>query len=150
MATKKKSTSAKPVKRRARYERRETVRRKSKGLKGLFSGINWGEALLFGVAGYEVGNVLNETGISEAIYAKLPANNILREQINTAFGISNGKLQGGNTMMKDAGLIGLGKVGYDAAKGKMSVGDKNAILPFSIGAILDPAKPNGSSNGERW
>jgi hypothetical protein len=115
---------------------------------------NWLEMLLFGAAGYLSGNLLNDLGISEAIYGKMSYSNPLKQQIDFAYSNSGGKLQGGNTIMKDVGIVGLAKSGYDAYKGKMGKGDLNAVLPFSIGAILDPAKdkgsPSGAKHGGRW
>lgn len=131
--------------RRSRGDRKMSRRTHSRKDK-----LKWGEALLFGAAGYLAGNVLNETGIAQTIHNKLPDGNPLKEQIDMAYGISGGKLQGGNTIMKDVGVIGLAATLFDGARhGRIKKGLKDVVLPFSIGALLDPSKTE-SNKGGRW
>jgi len=142
MATKdKKSKSPKP--KRSRGSKGKT---KNKGsVKNFLGGkIKWGEALLFGVLGYEMGNVLQGSGAPEYLYNKYP---MFAEAVNLSSAEDSGDF-----INKLLGLGAGSKVLYDGmAKGKVTDGDLSILLPYTLGTVLDANKKGLSvSNGERW
>lgn len=142
MATKdKKPKSPKP--KRSRGSNGKT--RSKSSVKNFLGGkIKWGEALLFGVLGYEMGNVLQGSGAPEYLYQKYP---MFQEAVN-----SSTAKDSGDFINKLLGLGAGGKVLYDGmAKGKVTDGDLSILLPYTLGTVLDSNKKGSSvSNGERW
>lgn len=109
--------------------------------------IKWGEAILSLAAGYLMPKVL--TPASEVLKGVSPQYqkymNDAQGEISTATGTTPSS---GEVLNKIIGAAAAGKLGYDVAKGKkLSDNDKSVILPYIIGAMLDPQAKSGSSKG---
>lgn len=123
--------------------------KKSRGeqAKGFIKGkVKWGEAALFALLGYEMGNVFQGTGVPEYLYQQYPA-------MRNAVALSTAK-DSGDFINK---LVGLGtgsKVLYDGmVKNKVDQTDLSILLPYTIGTIFDANKISAGSSGspnERW
>lgn len=109
--------------------------------------MHWLTALEFAGAGYIVGGLLRDTGISALAYNKIPQ---YREMINSAgaAGIDTGYPGGYKAMAKIAGLVALGDAMRTGMKsGKLGPKQLNAEIPFAIGTFLDDPSQGYSSQG---
>ena len=144
MATKGKKSkeSRRPAARRSAGSSTRKSRRSS--IKNFVSGkIKWGEALLFGALGYEMGNVLQGSGLPEYLYNKYP---IFQEAVNNSTAKDSGDF-----LNKILGLGSGGKVLYDGmVEGKVSSDDLSILLPYTIGTVFDANKSASSPTGGRW
>ena len=148
MAAKKavrKTTRRKAPERRAapRRERRSQTKAKSSIGSKILGNIKVGEAALFGVLGYEMGNVFNGTGIPAYLRNHYPGfNNMI---------INSPAANAGDLINKMVGAAAGIDVLYDGYKGKINANDLSVKLPYTIGTVFDKNKLKGSSSsGERW
>jgi len=119
------------------------------GMSGITGKVNVLEAVLFGAAGYELGNVFRAAGIGRMLadYNNSHPYNwstpIINAWANSPEGLES-------AMNKTIGLAPLGAVIYDAVKHKnVSKTDMSVLLPLAIGEFLDPV--GGSDNrGVAW
>lgn len=123
--------------------KRSYASRAKSGFKSITKKINWGEAALFAGLGYEMGNVLQGTGIPYMLGGKYPG---IMNYVNASSAANTGDF-----INK---LIGAGagvKVLADGAEGKVDSKDLSIYLPYTIGSVFDPNKKSFSSNNnERW
>lgn len=141
----KKSAAPKSEKRSSRSTRKSTGSRSRKSsIKNVLGGkIKWGEAALFGLLGYEMGNVLQGSGLPEYLYSKYP---MFAEAVNN----SDAK-DSGDFINKILGVGTGGKVLYDGlVEGKVTNNDLSILLPYTIGTVFDSNKSKSSSNQGRW
>lgn len=123
--------------------KRSYASRAKSGFSKLANKINLGEALLFGALGYEMGNVIQGTGLPTYLTGKYPA-------LQKAWEMSGAK-DGGDMINKWIGAGAGAKVLYDGAEGKISEKDLSAYLPYTIGTVFDANKKSSSNNnGARW
>lgn len=145
MAKKSKSSAGAPktVKKRS-Y--RAAARRGVKRMSGS-KGIRWGEAILSLAAGYLMPKVL--TPVSEVMKGISPQYQKYMDDAQGAISGSSGTTpSSGEVLNKVLGAAAATKIGYDVAKGKsLSMNDKSVILPYIIGAMLDPQAKGGSNGG---
>ena len=143
-AVRKTSSRKAPVRRAApRRERRSESRKKSSIGSKIMGNIKLGEAALFGVLGYEMGNVLQGTGIPAYMQNHYPGfQNIVT---------NSPAADGGDLINKWIGAVAGVDVLYDGYKGKINSSDLSIKLPYTIGTVFDKNKLKGSSNSsERW
>jgi len=140
----KKSEAPKTERRSSRRERKSSGSRTRKGVKNFLGGkIKWGEAALFGLLGYEMGNVLQGSGVPEYLYNKYP---MFQEAVNASTAADSGDF-----INKILGLGTGGKVLYDGfVDGKVSDNDLSILLPYTIGTVFDASKAKSASTGGRW
>jgi len=130
-----------PLRSESRSARKVSRRARAKNFLG--GKIKWGEAALFGALGYEMGNVLQGSGIPEYLYNKYP---MFQEAVNA----SDAK-DSGDFVNKILGLGTGGKVLYDGlVDGKVSDNDLSILLPYTLGTVFDANKSKSSSTGGRW
>lgn len=125
-------------------ERRATRKaRRSEGKKGGMLGkIKWGEAILFAALGYEMGNVLQATGLPRIPYG---VNKTYTEMVD-----ASGAATPGDAINKVIGAAAGAKVLYDGAKGKVTENDLSVMLPYTLGTVFDKNKAGSSGTFERW
>lgn len=123
---------------------RRSAVRKSGRIKSMLGGkIKWGEAALFGLLGYEMGNVFQGTGIPEYLYSKYP---MFAEAVNGSTAKDSGDF-----LNKLLGLGTGGKVLYDGlVDGKVKDADLSILLPYTLGTVFDANKGKSSNTGGRW
>lgn len=133
---------------------RERARSFFGGGKSFLEGFKPLEMLLFGVGGYELGNVLTDSGITATLYHMYPQYQNFADNL---WGMFNGGQPaqgwGAYAIAKGTGLAGfVATMTKAASKGGLTGGWKNAILPFSVGAMLDPParSGNGHSSQGAW
>lgn len=133
----------KPKTSRRSSERRETRRsRRSGEKKGMFGKIKWGEAILFAALGYEMGNVLQGTGLPRIPYG---VNKTYTDMVD-----ASGAATPGDAINKVIGAAAGAKVLYDGAKGKVTENDLSVMLPYTLGTVFDKNKAGSSGTFERW
>jgi len=119
--------------------------------KSFLSGIDLLEALLFGAAGYFLRNGVKDSGIAAFMYNKSPAYHAAVDSLWNAGNTKAAGDYGAGMLAKAGGLGGLSYSLYKAVDGGMTKGVKNALLPFSLGALADPPESNGNgSSGGYW
>jgi hypothetical protein len=111
------------------------------------------EMLLMGGLGYILGPALNQTGLPMALYntsskykAFVDAMYGASEKAGLSGNANPWSQGGGSGIMKLVGGGLAAESSYEVMKsGRMASKYLNARLPFAIGAILDPAGPQGST-----
>jgi hypothetical protein len=111
------------------------------------------EMLLMGGLGYIIGPALNQTGLPMALYNASPKYHAFVDAMYAAS--ENAGLTGNSNPWSGGGGSGImklvgGGLGIQSSyeimsSGRMASKHINARLPFAIGAILDPAGPQGST-----
>jgi hypothetical protein len=112
---------------------------------------HWLTALEFAGAGYVVGGLIRDTGLSVLAYNKIPQYKQMIDGASAA-GIDTGYPGGYKAIAKLAGLAALGDAMRTGMKsGKLGSKQLDAEIPFAIGTFLDdPSQgysPQGSSQG---
>jgi len=123
--------------------------RVKEGISGIASKVNVLEAVLFGAAGYELGNVFRSIGLGEMIAQYNNSNpNGWQAPLVNAWANSPVGLEA--AMNKTIGLIPLSGVIYDAVKHKsVSKTDMSVLLPLALGEFLDPVA-SSPNKGVAW
>jgi len=131
-----------------------TYRQRAKGaVEKLLDRVKPIEMGLFGLGGYYMGKVLDQTGLAQLANTKGP--HWVNEWVNS--GIAAGAKTPGTVFNKSAGLATFAACIADSAahKGNLSSGVLNAALPYSLGAMFDGPGDNysespGAFGDGRW
>jgi len=112
--------------------------RKAKSqIKSIVSGFNLLEDALFFAAGWFTKPALEQTGLTWLLYDHVkPYHDYVDSSANR--GLSGAKNGGAGLITKTGGFAGLAKVLYDGTNGTLSSKDKNVLLPYSLGLMMDP------------
>ena len=141
----------------ASFAPRTVHRRAHSFASSLKDKFDWLEALLFGVFGYMLAPTLSSLGIGEILMKNKFYAGVINAGWNATAGTKGQAAWGfgGLTALGKLGGVGLlGKQIYDVSQGKaLSKGDVSALIPMSLGLILDPpswGEGEGGGGGADW